>query len=253
MPGLSALLLAALREMCPQLVMNDAETYVSSCEFAYFTHKIMAACDMLDGYNDGIVINPEDCEFEPERLVVDKIACEGQKTIMTALMATVIRKIREGLRGPLGAKIRYGLTPVTNHGTLANITTGPDGTRAAYHIALPVLDNLLLPPGVNPTSFTPADYFALWAQAPVEWGWTLLTESTGFTGLRDSCTKLLSWHSSIDDTIPHEGTVEFSKRLQRHMSGAYKVDEFYPLFLAPGAGHCALGKDRCLRSLSLRW
>lgn len=226
----------------PQLVMNDDKTYVSSCEIAYSTDKIMAACDMLDGYDDGILMNPEDCEFEPERLVGNEIACDRQKTTITASMATAVRKIREGPRSPLGAKIWHGLTSGTNYATLANITIGPNGTRSAYPIALPVVDTLLLPPVVNLASLTPTDYFVLWAQPSVEWGWALFTESTDLTALRDSGAKLLSWHGITDDIIPHEGIIEYLNRVQRQMGGARKFDEFYRLLLAPGVGHCTLGK-----------
>lgn len=197
---------------------------------------------MLDGFKDGVVMNPEDCDFEPERLVGDKIVCDEQVTKVTTSMASVVRKIREGPQSPLGAKIWYGLAPGTNYATLANITINPDGVRSPYPVALPVLDTLLLPPNFNLSSLTPSDYFALWTQAAVDWGWTMFTEQADLRALRDSGTKLLSWHGITDDIIPHEGTVEYRKRVQREMGGPGNVDQFYRLFLAPGVGHCALGK-----------
>lgn len=226
----------------PQLMMKDAETYVSSCEFAYFTKRLMDACDMLDGFKDNVVMDPNACTFEPENLVGDEIDCDGQKTAVTASMADIVRKIREGPRSPLGAQIWHGLTPGTNYATLASITISPEGVRSPYPIALPVLDTLLLPPNVNLSSITLTDYFALWAQAAAEWSWTLSTEFTDLTALRDSGTKLLSWHGITDDIIPHEGTVKYRERVQREMGGPDEVDKFYRLFLAPGVGHCALGK-----------
>lgn len=226
----------------PQLVMKDAETYISPCEFAYFTKKIMETCDALDGFEDGVVMDPDRCEFNPANLVGDGITCDGQKTKITSAMADVVRKIGEGPRSPLGAHIWHGLTPGTNYATLANITITPDGVRSSYPVALPMLDTLLLPTNFNLSLITPVDYFALWTQAAVEWGWAVATESTDLTALRDSGTKLLSWHGITDDIIPHESTVEYRKRVQREMGGSAEVDEFYRLFLAPGVGHCALGR-----------
>lgn len=226
----------------PQLVMKDTNTYLSSCEFDYFTQKNMEACDMLDGFGDGVVMDPSECALDLESLVGNKITCNGQKTKITASMVDVVRKIQEGPRSPLGAKIWYGLTPGTNYATLANITVSPDGVRSPYPVALPMLDTLLLPVKFNLSSITMIDYFALWAQAAVQWGWTTATESTDLKALRDSGTKLLTWHGITDDIIPHEGTVEYRKRVQREMGGSGAVDEFYRLFLAPGVGHCALGR-----------
>ncbi|KAJ4987651.1 feruloyl esterase b [Stagonosporopsis vannaccii] len=226
----------------PQLVMKEAETYISLCEFAYFTQKVMETCDALDGLKDGVIMDPDRCDFDPASVVGDRITCDWHETKITSAMADVVRKIREGPRSPLGAQIWHGLTPGTNYATLANITITPDGLRSPYPVALPMLDTLLLPTDFNLSSITLIDYFALWAQAAVEWGWAVATESTDLTGLRNSGTKLLSWHGMTDDIIPHEGTVEYRKRVQREMGGPARVDEFYRLFLAPGVGHCALGR-----------
>ncbi|KAF2628485.1 tannase and feruloyl esterase [Macroventuria anomochaeta] len=225
----------------PQLVMKEADTYVSGCEFAYFTKKIMEACDMLDGIEDSVIMDPDGCKFDPGSLVGNEFVCDGQEVKVTASMADVVRKIRDGPRSPLGAQIWHGLTPGTNYATLANITITPGGVRSQGPIALPVLETLLLPPNFNLSSITPIDYFALWAQAAVEWSWTMATESTDLTALRDSGTKLLTWHGITDDVIPYQSTVEYRKRVQREMGGANEVDKFYRLFLAPGVGHCALG------------
>ena len=42
----------------PQLVMKETNAYISQCEFAYFTKKTMEVCDGLDGFKDGVVIDP---------------------------------------------------------------------------------------------------------------------------------------------------------------------------------------------------
>lgn len=114
--------------------------------------------------------------------------------------------------------------------------------RSRYPLALPLLEHVLLPPDVALSSLTLLDYFALWAQASAEWQWAIQTESIDLTALRDSGTKLLTWHGTTDDAIPHEDTVKYRKGVQRSMGGADKVDDFYRLFLAPGIGHCALGR-----------
>lgn len=63
----------------PQLVMRVAETYISPCEFVYFTQKVMETCDMSDGFEDGVVMDPDECDFEPEHLVGDLVTCDDRK------------------------------------------------------------------------------------------------------------------------------------------------------------------------------
>jgi hypothetical protein len=201
----------------------------------------MEECDMLDGFDDGVLMDPDECNFDPGSLIGNKFVCDGQTVSVTDSMAEVVRKIRDGPRNPLGAKIWYGLTPGANHATLANITVSSDGVRRQYPVAEALLGSLLLPPGFNLSTITPTEYFALWAQASVEWSWTIATESPNLTALRDIGTKLLTWHGIDDDIIPHQSTLNYRKRVQQQMGGADEVDKFYRVFLAPGVGHCALG------------
>ena len=226
----------------PQLIMKESDTHISQCEFVYFTKKTMEICDGLDGFEDGVVIDPDDCNFDPWSLVGNSFDCNGNTIKVTSAMADVVRKIRDGPRSPLGAMLWHGLTPGTDYATLANIGNSPEGVRSGIPVALPLIEDVLLPPNVALSSLTLLDYFALWAQASVEWQWTMQTESTDLTALRDSGTKLLTWHGVTDDIIPHEATIQYRKRVQRSMGGADAVDSFYRLFLAPGVGHCALGR-----------
>jgi hypothetical protein len=107
---------------------------------------------------------------------------------------------------------------------------------------VPLIEHVLLHPHTALSPLTLLDYFALWAQASIDWQWTLQTESIDLTALRDSGTKSLTWHGITDDIIPHESTVEYRKRVQRSMGGADEADKLYRLFLAPGVGHCGLGR-----------
>ena len=225
----------------PQLVMKDANTYISECEFAYFTKEVMEECDMLDGFKDGVIMNSDECNFDPGNLVGNEFYCEGQKVKVTTSMVDVVRQIREGPKSPLGAHIWHGLTPGTKYATLANITTTPEGIRSQNPVELPVIKTFLLPSNFNLSSITLTEYFAMWAKAAAEWSWTLATESTDLTALRDSGTKLLTWHGTTDDIIPYQGTVDYRKRVEKEMGGSIQVNRFYRLFLAHGVGHCALG------------
>ncbi|KAH7085441.1 feruloyl esterase B precursor [Paraphoma chrysanthemicola] len=222
----------------PQLVMKDADTYMSNCEFGLFANKLIEGCDVLDGFVDGVIMEPDACPFEPETLIGHDFDCDGQTTQVTSSMASVVRKIIQGPHTPLGTQLGPGLSPGSNYAIIANISTTPSGTRTQNPIALPVLETLLLPPRFDLSTLTPIDYFALWAQASAHWSWALTTLSTDLTALRDAGTKLLSWHGMADEIIPYQHTLKYRQRIEREMS---QVDDFYRLFLAPGVGHCAGG------------
>ena len=193
----------------PQLVIRDADTYISNCEWAYFTKKTMEKCDMLDGFEDGMLMDPDDCRFDAISLIGENFDCDGQEVTVTASMAEVVRMIREGLCTPLGAEIWYGLTPSTNHATLANITISPDGVRSQYPVAEILLGSLVLPPSFDVSTITSTNYFALWAKTAVEWAWTVATDSPDLTALRNADTRLLTWHGIDNDIIPHQSTLGY--------------------------------------------
>jgi hypothetical protein len=196
----------------PQLIMKESDTHISQRKLAYFTKKRMEICDGLDGFAEGVVIDPGDCKFDPWSLVGNSFDCNGHTIKVISAMADAVRKIRDGPRSPPGAKLWHGPTAGTYYATLANISTSSEGVRSGILVALPLIKDVLLHPNVTLSSLTLLDYFALWAQASVEWYWTMQTDSTDLTALRGSGTKLLTWHGITDDIIPHEATVQYCKR-----------------------------------------
>jgi hypothetical protein len=85
----------------------------------------------LDGYVDGVLIDPEDCKHNPEHLVGSQIKCDGDAAVkFTSQMVDVVRQIREGPKSPLGAKFWHGLAPGASYLSTANISIFPDGVRS---------------------------------------------------------------------------------------------------------------------------
>lgn len=78
-------------ELWPQLVMNWAETFIPQSTFQAVNEEVVAACDGLDGVEDSIIANWQDCDFDASSLIGD---------VVTAQEAEIINKIWEGPRGP---------------------------------------------------------------------------------------------------------------------------------------------------------
>ncbi|KAH6616906.1 hypothetical protein C7974DRAFT_417008 [Boeremia exigua] len=55
-----------------------------------------------------------------------------------------------------------------NYATLANIGIFPECVRSGYPVALPLIEEILLPLDFDLSSLTPHDYFVIWAQAAAE-------------------------------------------------------------------------------------
>ncbi|KAF2117178.1 Tannase/feruloyl esterase [Lophiotrema nucula] len=234
----------ALGSHWPQLVMQQSNTLLSGCEFDYFSKKIFEECDILDGANDGVIVDPEACLFQPSRLVGDKTKCDDKEVEITQEMADVVRKIQEGPRSPFGAPLWHGLAYGTDTNWLANVIVNPDGSRSANPISDPMIKYLVLKdPAFNVSTITYSDYVALWAQASYEYSWLQDADDVNLSSLQKEGTKLLSWHGISDAIIPYQNTVTYRKRVEQVMgSSAGKVDDFYRFFLAPGVDHCGFGR-----------
>lgn len=47
--------------------------------------------DGLDGFEDGVIIDPNDCMFNPESLVGNEFICDRKSVTITTLMTTIVR------------------------------------------------------------------------------------------------------------------------------------------------------------------
>lgn len=228
----------------PGVVMREVGTVVSNCELEWFAKKAVEECDALDGANDGVIGDPGACTFDPRTLVGEKLECAGVEIEVTEAIAEVVRRVHEGPTTPFGARLFPSLSYGTSFSTFVNATTNPDGTRTLSDPGLDVFARTVLLRGsdkYNVSNLTPTEYFALWVQTNEEFGWIMDADNPDLSAFRDAGAKLLSWHGTNDDIIPHPTTVRYRQRVERELGGAAAVDEFFRLFLAPGVKHCAFG------------
>ncbi|WP_316520047.1 tannase/feruloyl esterase family alpha/beta hydrolase [Kitasatospora brasiliensis] len=230
----------------PQVVMNNEKTYPSACEFKAFTDAATAACDPLDGAKDGLVNDASRCEFDPRKLIGTKVVCDGKELTITAADAAVVRKIWDGPRTASGRKLWSGVPVVADLTGLAGTTTDANsGQLKGAPFPVPqlwVTNFLKKQPAFDVTTITYDRFTRLFEQSRAEYDGIIGTNDADLSAFRNSGGKLLSWHGQADQFIPTQGTVDYRRQVERTMGGSKRVDDFYRLFLVPGAGHCGLNK-----------
>lgn len=65
----------------PSLLMNELGQYPAPCEFNAITAAIISACDGNDGIIDGIITDPDACDFDIQSLVGTSINCTDTKSV----------------------------------------------------------------------------------------------------------------------------------------------------------------------------
>ncbi|GAW20840.1 hypothetical protein ANO14919_103520 [Xylariales sp. No.14919] len=108
----------------PQLVMNGIHEYPYGCELDYLQSAVISKCDGDDGLIDGIIMDPDSCDFDPFSLVGTTFYCgdKGDYMVLSKAAATVADAYHTGARGPDGEFLWYG----PNYG--ANLTQTTFGT-----------------------------------------------------------------------------------------------------------------------------
>ncbi|MFE4974789.1 tannase/feruloyl esterase family alpha/beta hydrolase [Kitasatospora sp. NPDC056651] len=230
----------------PQVVMNEAHTYPTGCEFDAFDQAALKACDKLDGIADGLIGDPGRCDFNPRRLVGTKVLCEGKQVTITEADAEVVRRIWDGPRDVSGKRLWYGLPVGADFRYLAASRTENGVTTGAPFFVPSVWAATFVrkQPGFDTSKLTRAQFDEIFRRARAEYDPSMGTRDADLSAFRDAGGKLISWHGAADPIIPTGGTVDYRERVDERMGGTRKVDDFYRLFLAPGVSHCGLDGGR---------
>lgn len=228
----------------PQVVMTEEGTFPSQCELKFFTSAAIDQCDELDGIKDGVITNPDACHFDPYRLVGKVIKCDGKSIRITECTARVVEKMLQGPFSPSGERLWYGLNVGTGLDSLANTTVAANGKRSGS----PFFVNdawikywLAQDPTYNVSNIDYEIFRQLFAQSKAEYDDIIGTDNPDLSRFHKTGGKLIMWHGLADQLIFPQGSIDYRERVERLMGGPSKVDEFFRLFLAPGADHCGAG------------
>ncbi|WP_086784528.1 tannase/feruloyl esterase family alpha/beta hydrolase [Crossiella equi] len=219
----------------PVVVMNQERTFPADCVFEEFRKAAVQACDGLDGLRDGIVNRPEHCGYDPRQLVGRTVDCGGKPVTVTAKDAEVVRKIWDGPRAEHGRALWAGLPKGADFSGLAHTEAGK---APGFAVAGGWLGTFVAP-GTDLAKLTYREFAELFRQSERRFDQVIGTSEPDLSRFRAAGGKLLSWHGGYDQFVLHQGTsVAYREAVERRQP---RVDEFYRLFLVPGAPHCAGG------------
>ena len=227
-------------EFWPQVAMQTANVFPTQCEFQAFQNASIELCDGLDGAVDGIISNPFDCTFDPQSLIGKQINCNGSVTI-TKPVADLVEKIFAGPQSPSGKFLWYGILPGTSFSGLANTTTINGKTIGVpFSISATwIQDFLMLNPSYNVSAITFESFTDLFYQSLQDYNSIIGTTNPDLAPFQKSGGKMITWHGLSDQLIFPNGTINYLENVQALMGGPDIVNEFYRVFLVPGAQHCA--------------
>lgn len=218
-----------------QAIHEDPATMIAPAKLPAITAAVMAACDLQDGVKDGVLEDPRECQFDPEKLL-----CKGEETnsCLTAPQIAGLKKVYEGAKNPrTGEQIFPGYMRGGEAGWgfwIAGTQVPP--TNAQHLIMVSGLANMVFDgPKWDWRTF---DFDKDVAYADKKVGGAINQINPDLSGFKKHGGKLLQYHGWNDPAISPLNSVNYFESVQKKMGD---TASFYRLFMIPGMEHCMGG------------
>ncbi|KAJ3521923.1 hypothetical protein NM208_g13082 [Fusarium decemcellulare] len=229
-----------LGNLWPAFVMHKLGAYPRPCEIDAISHAAISACDGLDGAEDGIVSRPDLCEFDPQVLVGKKFDCNGASATFTTEAAQVVQAAWTGPRSSTGEFQWHGFGVEANLTTMGGtVATQCDEsgtcrptpfTLSTVWIKYWILKDL----SFDLMDIDHAQWDDLFRRNINEYASVIETSDPDLSAFNKAGGKLINWHGTGDQAVPFAGSVDYYERVMKRDP---KANDYYRLFLAPGASH----------------
>jgi feruloyl esterase len=206
---------------------------------------VIAACDKLDGTEDGLLQNPATCKWDPS-----EIECKGKASAscLTKAEADVVRKIYKGPANSKGESVSLGYAGMARGSEYmwSPSFIAPKGEKATRLVDY----NDWFGDGVFPTvaanAKRPYDYDSDPQRGNTGWGgpvfqWLRYAMNPDLRRFKNAGGKMILYHGWDDNETAPGASVDYYETTSRTMGGDAATQEFFRLFMIPGMAHCRRG------------
>ncbi|KAJ7654853.1 tannase and feruloyl esterase [Mycena rosella] len=211
----------------PSIANVDSPSFIPPALWEVVSAEILRQCDALDGLVDGIIAEPDNCDFLP-----DILACEGgpSSSCLTGPQLQALKNTYSPLLGTDGELIYPRYSPGAEADSLAaSVFGGIFGQLTAdweRYAVLNVTEH-------NFTDFGLADIARFDEVNPGD----IESFELDMSEFRDRGGKFVTYHGRRDPLISSTHSKVVYDRIT-HTLGTPSLDGFYRLFLVPGMSHC---------------
>ncbi|EGU75166.1 hypothetical protein FOPG_18116 [Fusarium oxysporum f. sp. conglutinans race 2 54008] len=236
----------AIAQLWPQVVMKEANYYLSPCEADAFVKAAVKACDKRDGISDGVITDPFACDFDPSTLVDRKVKCGKALVKITRKAASVVSKIWAGPTDSTGKSLWYGIPKGASLAALAASKT-VNGTTVGDPFLVAdtwVRDFVKTDPSFDITQLNSASFAALFYESRDKFSQIMDSANPNLLPFKKAGGKLIIWHGLDDQLIYPQDSIQYVKEVEKVLEKQGQpadLTNFFRLFLAPGVDHCGFG------------
>ncbi|KAK6614730.1 hypothetical protein H4I96_01051 [Botrytis cinerea] len=186
-------------------------------------------CDGNDGLVDGIIADPDSCDFDPTTLIGTTINCTetGKNFTISSGAAYLTQAMWDGPKKSDNSSLWFG----SKIGTALSTTD----TSAGGSLALTTSKFVRKDDNAEVSNLTRKEFDHLYHASVNEWSSIIDTNDPDLSEFRDRGGKLLSYHGLADGIITPNSTMSYYDSVTALDP---TVHDYYRLFMSPGLGHC---------------
>jgi Tannase and feruloyl esterase len=221
-----------------QALTLDPASFIPPSKIPTIAAAVNAACDKLDGVQDGILNDPQQCHFDPATIHCQ--AADSDKCL-TAAQVVALNKLYAGLRDSHGKELFPGYVP------------GAEGGEGGWGLWItgPA-------PAKSLMALFGTHYFSNMVYEKADWDYKTFQVDAGLKAAEDKTAaaldavnpdlnafkarggKLILYHGWDDPAITPLNTINYYNSVIAKM-GQHETDSFVRLYMAPGVQHCGGG------------
>lgn len=203
--------------------------FLTTDEWGLVSEDVFSQCDGLDGYVDGVLEDPTQCQYSPDALLCG----DGNSTqaCLTEAQLATVRDVFSDFRTTDGSliypRLHLGANPTSlNNGRPFQYSV--DWFRYVIH----------QDPSWDPRTINQQDYIASATLDPYGvQGWV-----GDLSASKDRGVKIIHYHGLSDPVISSENSHRYYNHVAATMDLSYEeMDGFYRYFRVAGMNHCAGG------------
>lgn len=227
----------------------NCSDFISKSLWTNLIHEeVLRQCDVLDGVIDGVIEDPNVCNFRPEALLCKPGVSDD---CLSSNQVNIVRKVFSPLIGQNGSLIYPAMQPGIKFMAAEKLYAGmPFSYSEVRHLANEASVSLILlslqewfkyvvyDPSWNAAHFDIQDT----AKAETLNPSNIRTWPASLSNFRDRGGKMIMYHGGQDNQITSFNTERFYKFLRQGMEASSNdLDAFLRFFRVPGIFHCNSG------------
>lgn len=220
----------------------DGEPILDGAKLKYVTQKALAACDHLDGAEDGVISNPLTCPFTAEQAACGP--AEDTSKCLVPAEVKVLEDLYSGARTSKGKALTVRTYPPGVEAELAGTIVGMGG-NPPFALQQPMLDDnyrYQIFDKDRPQTETLFDFDYDRDPKKLKTMERIYTwDKPDLTALKKADAKLFMYHGWNDVEIPAYLSVDYYEKAVKTLGGMDNAQDTARLFLVPGMAHCRRG------------